>query len=296
MKDQARKTTIGIEVEFNGIDRLTAIKAVEKAVNGTRVINGDGTIYDCHITQDAQGRKWTVMRDGSIAGPDYQKCELVTPVLTYEEDIATFQEVIRELRHAGAKAHTSCGIHIHIGKDGHTPATLRNLVNLFSQRIDLVYKALDVLPSRQVEWCKRFEGDFVKKLNANKPKTMQAFEDAWYGAYPDGPRSRHYHKSRYHALNLHSLFNSSHHTIEMRLFNSTLHAGKIKAYIVLALAMNQQALDCKSISPRPVYSDNNKFAMRTWMNRMGLIGEEFKNVRDHLLANLDGCAAWRFGA
>ena len=54
-------------------------------------------------------------------------------------------------------------------------------------------------------------------------------------------RIKHYHSSRYHFLNLHSFFTGN-HTVELRGFNSELHAGKIRSYIVLALALNNQAL------------------------------------------------------
>ncbi|WP_426742735.1 amidoligase family protein [Gemmiger formicilis] len=40
------------------------------------------------------------------------------------------------------------------------------------------------------------------------------------------------HEHHYHALNLHSVF--YHGTVEWRLFNSTLHAGEVKANIILA--------------------------------------------------------------
>ena len=296
MKEQARTTTIGIEVEFTGMTRYKAIRTVEKVVNGTHSVYGDLSHYDRYITTDPQGREWTVMRDGSVAGGGSQSCELVTPILTYESDISLLQEVIRALRHEGGHTAYNCGVHIHIGKDGHTPATLRNLVNLFAQRQDLFYRALDVKSSRE-GWCKKITDDFVKKINQAKPATMQALEDIWYAVYTDTcSRTAHYHDSRYHDLNFHSLFNTSHHTIEMRMFNGTMNAGRIRTYIVLALAMNQQALESRSISPRPVYTDNDKFAMRTWMNRMGLAGEEFATCRKYLLANLSGCAAWRFGA
>ena len=65
---------------------------------------------------DAQGREWKFQKDISIAGPDDEKCELVTPILTYD-DIPTLQELIRILRKAGAKSDATrgCGVHIHIG-------------------------------------------------------------------------------------------------------------------------------------------------------------------------------------
>lgn len=40
--------------------------------------------------------------------------------------------------------------------------------------------------------------------------------------------------------------------------------------------------------------DNPAFTFRTFLLRLGLIGDEYKNVRKHLLANLDGDKAWRY--
>lgn len=40
-------------------------------------------------------------------------------------------------------------------------------------------------------------------------------------------------------------------------------------------------------------SDNEKYTFRTWLLRLGLIGDEFKTARHHLLKNLDGNIAWK---
>ena len=61
-----------------------------------------------------------------------------------------------------------------------------------------------------------------------KPKTLAQIESIWYEGYR-GRRSQHYHDSRYHFLNLHSFFHGN-HTVELRGFNGTLHAGKIRAH------------------------------------------------------------------
>ena len=82
-------------------------------------------------------------------------------------------------------------------------------------------------------------------------------------------------------------------TIEFRLFNSTLHAGEIKSYIQLCLAISHQALVQKSARKSKTISDNEKYTFRTWLLRLGLIGEEFKTARYHLLKNLDGNIAWK---
>ena len=136
-----------------------------------------------------------------------------------------------------------------------------------------------------------------KKVKDTKPQTLKNLEDIWYDGYY-GERTRHYHNSRYHMLNLHSFFHGGNKTtVELRCFNSELHAGKVRAYVVLALALNYQALTAKSVRAEASQQsiDNPKFAMRTWLNRIGFIGEEFKNCREHLIKHLDGCAAWRFG-
>ena len=98
-------------------------------------------------------------------------------------------------------------------------------------------------------------------------------------------------RGRY-ALNLHSVFYRG--TVEWRCFNSTLHAGKIAAYVNLCLAMSAQAINQRSTVMRKTHSDNELFTFRVWLVRLGLNGDEFKNTRNHLMANLEGDRAWRY--
>lgn len=226
----------------------------------------------------------------AISNKDYS-VELVTPILRYE-DIETLQELIRRLRKAGAVSDSElqCGIHIHIGAKDHTPNTLKNLVNLMAAKEDLIYKSLEIDPAR-VRWCKKVNEDLIQAINKKKPKTLEQLADLWYNGDGFENRDRHYHTSRYHGLNLHSTFTKG--TIEFRLFNGTLHAGKIRSYIVLCLAISHQALTQKSASARRTHTDNEKYTFRCWLLRLGLIGEEFKNCRMHLMKALDGNSAWR---
>ena len=98
--------------------------------------------YSTWSAWDAQGREWKFQKDVSIAGCDAEKCELVTPILKYE-DIETLQELVRKLRKAGAISHAGigAGVHIHIGANGHTPQTLRNLANLMASHERLIADA-----------------------------------------------------------------------------------------------------------------------------------------------------------
>ena len=77
------------------------------------------------------------------------------------------------------------------------------------------------------------------------------------------------------------------------MFNSTLHAGEVKSYIQLCLAISHQALIQQRAMRTRTQSENEKYTFRTWLLRLGLIGDEFKTARQHLLKNLDGNIAWK---
>ena len=49
----------------------------------------------------------------------------------------------------------------------------------------------------------------------------------------------------------------------------------------------------KSASRTKTHPENEKYTFRTWLLRLGLIGDEFKTARQHLLKNLEGNIAWR---
>lgn len=297
MKNQ----TIGVEIEMTGITKAEAAEVAVTFLGGRITREYDG--YDTYNIIAPDQRIWKIMNDASIKtmkntkgklkgvnNKDYS-VELVTPILRYE-DIETLQELIRRLRKAGAVSDSElqCGIHIHIGAKDHTPNTLKNLVNLMAAKEDLIYKSLEIDPAR-VRWCKKVNEDLIQAINKKKPKTLEQLADLWYRGYGFENRERHYHTSRYHGLNLHSTFTKG--TIEFRLFNGTLHAGKIRSYIVFCLAISHQALTQKSASARRTHTDNEKYTFRCWLLRLGLIGEEFKNCRIHLMKALDGNSAWR---
>lgn len=194
-----------------------------------------------------------------------------------------------KLRAAGAIANASCGIHVHVDASPLNANTLRNITNIMASKEDLIYKALQVNVARERSYCKKVEQSFLEELNRKKPKTLEDVSRIWYNGN-DG-RHQHYHNSRYHCLNLHSVFQKG--TIEFRLFNGTTHAGKIKAYIQLCLAISHQALTQRCASRAKTQSTNEKYTFRTWLLRLGLIGDEFKTARLHLLEHLDGCIAWK---
>lgn len=281
----------GVEIEFTGITRQRATDVVASVLGGST---------HTYAAYDLAGRKWRLAYDSSIrperkqggrwvpADQDY-KVELVTPILLYN-DIPLLQEVVRALRGAGAKVNERCGLHVHIDAANHNAKTVRNLVNIFASREDLLYQSLQVKDNR-LNYCKKVKPDIVTDMNGAKPKDMEGVGAIWYKGYSRNECTVHYSQTRYYGLNLHAIWYKG--TIEFRMFNSTLHAGEVKTYIQLALAMSHQAITQKSARPVKPCADNPKYTFRCWLLRLGMIGEEFETARYHLLKNLPGNAAWR---
>lgn len=210
--------------------------------------------------------------------------ELATPILTYD-DIPMLQELVRKLRKAGARssAKLGCGTHIHIGAGKHDARSIRNLVNIIASKQHLLWEAAQVDPSREHGYCSKTSYRLINPMNSEKPSTLDQIHFLINGAG----------YNRYHGLNLQAIWKLG--TIEWRLFNGTMHAGELKAYIQLALAISAQAINQRSASPTETETTNPAFTFRTWLIRMGLNGDEFKTAREHLLKHLPGDKAWRHG-
>lgn len=301
--EEMKKQTIGIEIEMANITREKACKTIAKYFGTEHTVSYEGGCYKTWSCKDNQGRTWRVTRDASIqASRDEEKAELGTPILTYD-DIEDLQKITRELRHAGAISNPQhgCGVHCHIGANGHNPKTLRNLANIMASHEEILAKALNIDNDRLQRWCRRVDKEFLAKLNRRKPKTMSELADLWYeGSY--GLRNEHYNESRYRMLNLHATFTKG--TVEFRLFQfdnpsaerrGGIHAGQLKSYIQLCLALSQMAKTQRSASPTPQQDENQRYAMRTWLLRLGFIGDEFKTARELFTKRLTGDTAFRNG-
>lgn len=293
----------GVEVEMTGITRKKAALIVAEIL-GTTPSNPDGTCYNTRTITDQSGREWKVMRDSSINASindgsndmfDEYKVEFVTPPLRYA-DIELLQSIIRKLRENGAKTNSSCGIHIHIDGSNHNPKSLRRLINFMTSRQDLIYEALEI-GNRADRWCQKLNSAILSEMKKDKNISKEKAEQIWYSTandgYTGGVNYTHYNTTRYHGVNLHSYFSKG--TVEFRLFNSTLHAGKIKAYIQFCLAVSAWAITSQEkivFRSMDGYTPEKKVTlMRNILtNRLGLYGDEFKTCRLHLMTPLKKAA------
>lgn len=293
----------GVEVEMTGITREKAARIVAEVL-GTTPSRPESNCYHTRTIADRAARKWKVMRDSSItpirnddsnADYDEYKVEFVTPPLNYS-DIELLQNIVRKFRENGAKAHSSCGIHIHVDGANHTAVSLRRLVNFMTSRQDLIYEALQI-GDRESRWCHKLNKKLLDAMKKDKDLTKEKAEEIWYSSandgYCGGIDHQHYNTTRYHGVNLHSFFTKG--TVEFRLFNSTLHAGKIKAYIQFCLAISAWAITSQEKivfhSITDYTAEQKVTIMRNILtHRLGLYGNEFKTCRLHIMTPLKKAA------
>jgi len=292
----------GFEIEIYGLGFEGTARAIQTGLSNAGI---DSTRYNDssnyanrmahgqNAVRQADGRVWRAVYDGSLARRS--AAEVVSPVLRYT-DMPALQEVIRAIRAAGGKVDTAeGGMHVHV--DGAeflaSPKAISNLVKLTNQQEDLIRLAIGA-NSLRARWARPVSQDFLAAIERNRGRSISSIRSAWYETQaPYDRESNHYNNSRYRGVNLHSLFNGC-GTVEFRYFDATLHAGKVKSYIQFCLAIAAKALLARSASSRKrtVRNGNTKYAFRTFLLRLALIGDEFKSCRLHLMKNLSGSAAW----
>lgn len=278
----------GVEIEFTGITREAAAEIVADFF-GTKFFYEGGELNERYI-MDWDQRIWKVVRDSSIEAIEEEtKCEMVTPILQYS-DLEMLCSLEERLRSAGGAVNHSCGIHIHVDAKGFTPQGVVNLVMLIGSREQLLYKALGIGKDR-LRYCKKINEELVALIKEKKPATIEDIRKYWYMESPYETVAGKYHSTRYRGLNLHAMFTKG--TVEFRLFNSSLEPEVVKAYLQFTLALCHQAqIHKKAVMKKPGH-DNEKYRMRCFLLRLGLLGEEFKDCRQVMLKNLTGDSAWK---
>lgn len=115
-------------------------------------------------------------------------------------------------------------------------------------------------------------------------------------------------------LNLHAILDAKGTLIKKALGIDALPVGRIderldfpwfsadsapeemQAYMKFITALVDMAKNQKRITAREKAVDNEKYAFRCFLLRLGFIGEEYKTARKILLRNLSGSSAFKSGA
>lgn len=83
--------------------------------------------------------------------------------------------------------------------------------------------------------------------------------------------------------------------INFTWFLYTVDGDEIAAYTQFISRLCDMARDAKRVSSKPTETDNDKYAFRCFLLRLGFIGKEYKTARKILLRNLTGNSAFRYG-
>ena len=83
--------------------------------------------------------------------------------------------------------------------------------------------------------------------------------------------------------------------INFTWFPYTEDGDEIAAYTQFITRLCDMAKDAKRVSSKPTETDNDKYAFRCFLLRLGFIGNEYKTARKILLRNLTGNSAFKNG-
>jgi len=229
-------------------------KALARVISETI---GAEAVYKYMPTCAYEVGPYTVTKDGALEFEEGTDCGAVLAALAA----------------AGYEADTEpVALTVTVPIGSHTGETLRNLVSLVFTRGGLINRALGT--------SFRVDGGLMEALKAAEISGTEDFLRA-VGAYEDE------HGSAVNGL----IF-----TPEDITFASLPDASEpktVRAFTELCAMMNRQALTQKRIQAKAVADDNEKYAMRIWLTRLGLNGPEHKETRKVLMKNLTGHSAFR---
>lgn len=266
--------TFGVEIEFVG--------GTQEYV-GLCVAKTFGWGYSYGVVTMADGRKWTVMGDGSVSDSRHPMWggELVSPILTWA-DLGMLKELVDSLKACGIEVNSTTGLHVHVG--GLDKAEqVANLARLMANDFEaLLIDAVKVRPSRLMRYCKPVE---VKSEKLKGISTVAKLKGAWYGN--ENYQAERYDSSRYHGLNLNSWFFRK--TVEFRYFNGTMESETLIAYVKLCMGLACFAKFGPTVRATPnakLNRDWDRTTMSKKLARLGFSGSEFADVRKVILGGL----------
>lgn len=155
----------------------------------------------------------------------------------------------------------------------HNGVSLRNLVNLIYSRGRLISKATGGHFHVETDLVETLRDDSCTYTVANFIEALKSYE-AQCGTAMEG-------------------LVITEEKVSFTGFPTASDYDHLAAFGHLAILMNQQAISQKRIQAKDVNDENEKYALRTWLLRLGMNGPDFKETRKILMENLSGHAAFR---
>jgi len=227
-----------------------------------------------------QGTTYTICKEGRImtaSGEELQPEVLLNGAIEADNEAREASAVLTPLgentTNVNVEEETTAveimDYELKLPMEGHNAKTLRNLINMIYAKQPLIKKALGTADEILTE-------QFVHDINQVPMETVEEFQDA-----------------------LKEINNYSEQGIQFDFdektlaFKIELEPGKVDAAINLLALVNKNALAQHYASFKVKPTSNEKYTFRTWLLRLGMIGDEYKKVRKELLSNLSGNGAFK---
>jgi hypothetical protein len=186
-----------------------------------------------------------------------------------EVEIKTEQKQGGEMA-VGLREAGPINLEVGIPLEGYDGRSLRNFMHIIYSKQSLIKKALgfeEDLVSKEV----------IKALDVKPMVTLEHFQRALEGVSCPGID-----------------FDFEKETITFKLGPNGEDPDKVKAATQLLGLVNLSARRLKrNAAAKVTPTDNEKYTFRTWLVRLGMIGDEYKTARNVLLKNLSGNSAFR---
>ena len=262
-----------------GADRKALVKAIENII-------GEKAVYKKLPTYAYTVGAFTVDKDGTVFCDDSNALERLVHNLIadgYRPEEADAEAETEAETEADTEEPTEVpfdeaeaepiNLTVKVPMKNHTGATLRNLINLVYTRAGLLNKALGTSFRVDEELIEVLKDDTCTLTTESLLQAIGDFE-AEHGKAIDG-------------------LTFTPDGITFSTLPATTDAEKLQTFTILAGMMNKQALEQKRIQAKAVNEENEKYALRIWLTRLGMNGSEFKEARKVLMANLTGHSAFR---
>ena len=156
--------------------------------------------------------------------------------------------------------------------EGHSVLSLRNLINMLYSKQNLLMLAFKT----EVPFM---DDTFAEDLGKEKINTVEDFKAAFEKLGAD----------RCPGL----AFDFSEKTLTFKLDGINPEPDIVNAFTEFTALINILAKTLKRASFKQAQEENPKYALRTWLIRLGMNGEKYKATRKAMLAHLGGSSAFR---
>ena len=217
---------------------------------------------------ETEDETYTINREGKIITTADKEVELEE--LLSGPEVEPVAEEVEEPKEPATEIET-LDLEVKLPMEGHSGRTLRNLVNMIYSKQPLIKKAFRLEDSI-------VEDDFSIGINEVQIETLEDFktalEDIGENSCPGIG------------------FDFFENTMTFKLLKDA-NADEIKAATDFIALLNENAKNQKYASAKVKPTGNEKYTFRTWLLRLGMIGDEYKLARKILLQNLSGNGAFK---